>query len=239
MGIQLVGRALVHWAPHISDRAFRVLIRMACTALDQEKDGQPPNIFFGGRDLLAMSFRAERGGTDESTHRTVRRAVVELVDVGAIERVVEAKRGTNGVYRLLLDAVPKTSGLRTPESGIKRTPDPELRTPGSGVPDSGVRNKTDSGLQGSKPRTPADPPRNKEEQPNPQENTKEEVVDLRTAVTVVCAPEAIAENPIDPLPPKCPHGLTARRHPDGTSSCALCRRTERQSPNVLPFRRPA
>jgi DNA-binding transcriptional regulator YhcF (GntR family) len=64
--------------------------------------------------------------------------------------------------------------------------------------------------------------------------------DLSTAVTVV-AREAVDEDPIDSLPVKCSHGLTARLLPNGTSSCALCRREARaaSSPNVIPFRRPA
>lgn len=64
--------------------------------------------------------------------------------------------------------------------------------------------------------------------------------DLRTDVTAV-AREAVAEDPIDSLPVKCSHGLAARRLPNGTSSCALCRRADQSaaSPNVIPFRRPA
>lgn len=174
MGAQLVSLVLVRWAPHISDRAFRVLVRMAHTALDADVKGRSAGMYYGGRDLLAMTLRAERGGTDEAAHRTVRRAISELLEVGAIERITAAKRGTTGAYRLRLEAPVKAPVPRSLETA---------------VPVSRDRNKTDSGLQGSELRTPADPLRNQEEPSNPKEPTEEIALDLDTALTVARANE--------------------------------------------------
>jgi hypothetical protein len=100
MGAQLVNKALAHWT-HVSDRAFRLLIRMAVTALDKPKDGKPASIYFGGRELLAMTLRTDKG-SDRSRYRVVARALAELVDAGAIERADSGRQGHNAVYRLTL-----------------------------------------------------------------------------------------------------------------------------------------
>lgn len=128
MGVQLTAAALATWAPHVSDRAFRVLIRMSATALDKPSNGQPAGQYFGGMDLLAMTLRPERGGTKESAHRTVRRALTELVKVGAIESVERGRRGARAVYKLTLDNDP-----------------PGLQSPPIWTPESS--NDADSGLQ--------------------------------------------------------------------------------------------
>src|SRR4051812_49097393 len=83
MGATLVTQVLAHWS-HVSDRAFRVLVRMAVTALDKPQNGNPANIYRGGRELLAMSLR-NKGGTDRTRFRSVAEAVAELTDAGAIE----------------------------------------------------------------------------------------------------------------------------------------------------------
>ena len=47
MGAYLVGFALANWS-HVPDRAFRVLVRMALTALDYPNGDQPADLYFGG-----------------------------------------------------------------------------------------------------------------------------------------------------------------------------------------------
>lgn len=107
MGANLVSQVLAHWT-HVSDRAFRVLTRMAVTALDKPRDGKPANVYFAGRELLAMSLRSD-GGTEQSRFRIVARVVAELVQQGAIERIDGGRTGHNAVYRLTL------GGLDRPE----------------------------------------------------------------------------------------------------------------------------
>jgi hypothetical protein len=142
MGASLVGAAFARWT-HVSDTAFRVLIRMALTALDSPSaDGKnPAATYWGGRDLLAMSLRrAWPEGDDERSanarkniHRDVRRALGELVKEGAIE-VLDTGRavrqGNRQVYRLCLlpgyqegSKSPSEEGVRTPSSeGVISTP---------------------------------------------------------------------------------------------------------------------
>lgn len=100
MGANLVTQVLAHWT-HVSDRAFRVLTRMAVTALDKPKDGKPANIYHGGRELLAMSLRSGKGSMD-TRYRSVKRAVAELSEAGAIQHLRSGWAGQNAVYRLTL-----------------------------------------------------------------------------------------------------------------------------------------
>lgn len=60
----------------------------------------------------------------------------------------------------------------------------------------------------------------------PTDHTAAEVLTNLT-VSRTSGPE---DHEIDPLPGKCSHGLTARKRPDGTVSCALCRISARLSP---------
>src|SRR6185369_3700840 len=98
---------LTRWAPLVSDRAFRILTRMAHTALDTPNDNMPAGIFTGGRELLALTLHAERNGTQEAAYRTVKRAIAELIEVGAIERTNNAFTGRRGCYRLTLENRPR------------------------------------------------------------------------------------------------------------------------------------
>lgn len=78
MGARLVSQVLARWT-HVSDRAFRVLVRMALTALDEPNNGTPASVYFGGRDLLAMTLRRERGGDLDTAYKTVKRAIADLI----------------------------------------------------------------------------------------------------------------------------------------------------------------
>lgn len=100
MGASLVARVLTSWT-HVSDRAFRVLVRMALTALDKPTEDTPADHYFAGRELLAMALRSD-GGTEQSRFRVVARVVAELVEAGAIERTDSGRTGHNAVYRLTL-----------------------------------------------------------------------------------------------------------------------------------------
>lgn len=113
MGATLVGLALAHWT-HVSDRAFRVLIRMALTALDEPKGDRPAATYFAGRELLATALRSEKA-SERSRNRTVALVVAELLEVGAIERADSGRTGHNAVYRLTLDTV--KAARKDPDQG--------------------------------------------------------------------------------------------------------------------------
>lgn len=132
MGAQLVALVLTRWT-HLPDTAFRILIRMALTALDAKTEGRdgrppnPPNLYFGGRDPLAMSLRREFPTGDSEAARKarkniygdVRKATAELIKAGAIELVDTGRvirHGHAQTYRLTL-APFMTGGVLSPPSG--------------------------------------------------------------------------------------------------------------------------
>lgn len=108
MGANLVMQVFAGWT-HVSDRAFRVLVRMAVTALDNPGKGQAAGIYHGGRELLAMSLRSDKGSAD-TRYRAVKRAVAELTEAGAIEHLATGWAGQNAVYRLTLNRSKAASG---------------------------------------------------------------------------------------------------------------------------------
>lgn len=103
MGAQLVSLMLAHWAPQLNDRCFRVLTRMALTALDRDQGLTPAAHYFGGEELLILTLKAERDGSEAAARRTVRRAIADLIALGAIERVTKGYPGHNAVFKLLLE----------------------------------------------------------------------------------------------------------------------------------------
>lgn len=219
MGARLVTLVLMRW-PHVSDRAFRVLVRMAHTALDEPGQGTPAHLYFGGRDLLADVLRSD--GDRDTVYRTVKRAIAELVEAGAIERVAAGRAGRHAVYRMTLagarsiDTQPVDNPATPPRQG-------DTSSPPEGDTSDPPQGDTSSPVRG----TPAVPPRNHEEPLKELEEERKTVV--RTAVTGTRARET-AQTPIpaadaaERLPGRCPHGLTSRRRPDGRPSCAICRR---------------
>jgi hypothetical protein len=158
MGASLVVQVLASWS-HLSDRAFRVLVRMAVTALDKPQNGQPANIYRAGRDLLAMTLRSE--GSAETRYRAVKRAVAELTEAGAIEHVKTGWAGQNAVYRLTLD---RSKPIRM--GGCNDHP-----MGGPTDPPMGGRSATEWGVAGT-------PPRNQEDLE--EERAEEEVALPRT-----------------------------------------------------------
>jgi hypothetical protein len=157
MGAELVGLALAHWT-HVSDRAFRVLVRMSLTALDKPNRGRPAAVYLGGRELLAMTLRSDKG-SPETRYRIVKRALAELSEAGAIQHLKPGWAGQNAVYRLTLDRA-GMGGRTSPPVG------------GQIGPPMGGRSGTEWGV-------PQTPPRNQEELQ--EEPTEEPGVDLRTA----------------------------------------------------------
>jgi hypothetical protein len=169
MGANLVTQVLAHWSD-LSDRAFRVLIRMAVTALDNPSNGRPAAVYHGGRELLAMSLRSEKG-TMRTRYRAVAKAVAELTEAGAIDHLATGWAGQNAVYKLTLD---RSGGSRM--GGPKDHPKGGSTDHPMDVP---------SGTEWVVPETT---PRNQEEPL--KEREEEEMADLRTAVTLALEPRA-------------------------------------------------
>jgi hypothetical protein len=205
MGASLVVQVLANWS-HLSDRAFRVLVRMAVTALDKPQNGQPAAIYHGGRELLAMSLRS-KGGTDRTRYRSVAEAVAELTDAGAIQHLAIGWAGQNAVYRLTLSNV-KAEGMGGPRA---HPVDGSIAHP-MDVP------------TGTKRMGPGHTPRNQEDL---QEERAEEEVGL--SQTTSHPPRATA--PPIPTPSRCPtHDIPLKPRTDGKQACGFCRREQRAGP---------
>lgn len=109
MGTRLVDLVLGRWTG-VSDRGFRCLIRMARMALDDPTSDTPAEHYFGGHELLAMTFRrqfptAKDAAAEKlraSRLRDVRTAIAELKKASAIDEVGRTPGGRR-VYRLHLD----------------------------------------------------------------------------------------------------------------------------------------
>jgi hypothetical protein len=172
VGAELVSLALAHWT-HVSDRAFRVLIRMSLTALDKPNKGRPAAVYHGGRELLAMTLRSKKG-TVRTQNRMVQEALAELSEQGAIRHLQSGWAGQKAVYRLTLDPVSKGVPHAHPVGGPTAHP--------MGVP------------TGTKRVCPTHTPRNQEE---PLEELAEETRgDLGTAAHAPRATGADPENVI-------------------------------------------
>lgn len=163
MGANLVTQVLAHWT-HVSDRAFRVLVRMAVTALDSPSKGQSAGIYHGGRELLAMSLRSEKGSA-ETRYRAVKRAIAELTEAGAIEHLATGWAGQNAVYRLT---------LKRSES----PPDADEMGGLIGPPKGGPTSPPMGGPSGPKRGASEAPPRNHEEPI--EERSEEEEAEVST-----------------------------------------------------------
>lgn len=188
MGMKLVGLALTKWAPHVPDRAFRVLLRMAATALDEPTDKYPAATFFGGKDVLLSVMRAERHGTMASMEKALGRAIADLVELGAVERLNKPRAGTRGEYRLTLFGAIHIDG-RAVDNPVEKQIQPD--THGGAQPDtSGPQPDTHRGAQpdtsGYLSPTPTGGPRNKEEelQEELEEQPQKNAADLVEPVTV-------------------------------------------------------
>lgn len=207
MGANLVAQVLAHWT-HVSDRAFRVLVRMAVTALDKEMNGNPPNIYHAGRELLAMSLRSDKG-TADTRYRAVKRAVAELTEAGAIEHLATGWAGQNAVYRLTLQRT-KTISAKDPEI-------PEMGGPTS-PPLGGPTSPPMGGLCTLTRGAPEAPPRSSEE-------LQEELAEEKHGSSETASHPPRAK----PTPDRCPTHTFVRLKPrtDGIEPCAMCRQEQR------------
>lgn len=125
MGARLVTLVLARWT-HVSDRAFRLLVRMAHTALDEPgAGGAPAGVYFGGRELLALTLRAQ-GGSTQTRYREVRTVLAELADAGAIERVHDGRPGSRAAYRLSLNDARGIDASAVDDAGDRRTVEGEI-----------------------------------------------------------------------------------------------------------------
>ncbi len=231
MGASNALAAFVKYAGKVPPKSLNVLVYMALVSKDT--DERP---WYGqGHAALAVHALGRPGPSTEGDIRAVERAVAPLLgDALIVDRKAAVRiDGPNTVrYRLNLTG---TAHVRQKVSDVKDAQDPPRPTES----DPHARHFSESRptLSGTHARQKLS---DRGDTRRHEELEEEENKDLRTDVTAV-AREAVAEDPIDSLPVKCSHGLTARRLPNGTLSCALCRRDERAaaSPNVIPFRRPA
>jgi hypothetical protein len=110
MGIQLANVVSVSWA-HLPERQFKILMRMALTALDSPNGkGQPARVYFGGWEALSLALARdvpdEDDPRDEAKRRRRRlcREVSEvtsaLVTAGAIKPQETARRGHQQTWKL-------------------------------------------------------------------------------------------------------------------------------------------
>lgn len=210
MGARLVTVVLMRWT-NLSDIEFRVLVRMAHTALDERSGAIPAATYFGGHELLAATLKSE-GGKAGTLERRVRKAVTGLVAAGAVERVNRGRSGVNQVYRLTLEGAQKI-GTDGSAAEVQQGPGDPVQ--------QGPEGPTEEGPVDPDYRAPGDLPRNQEE---PLEELYEERSnDLRTDLT-----EARA-SPCELHP-----SMIGGTREDGTAACPFCRRQAR-SPTKPSF----
>lgn len=106
MGARLVGAALnPHWST-LTDREARVLLLMAHTAHDVGTEHRARAEYWAGHDPIILSLFGdlEPGTTAWATAaKKVQRAIARLVELGAIERVEQGRRGHRARYRITLN----------------------------------------------------------------------------------------------------------------------------------------
>jgi len=196
---------LARWT-HVSDRAFRVLVRMAHTALDKPGKGRPAAVYHGGRELLAMSLRGDKG-SPQTRYRAVQRAVAELSEAGAIRPLKSGWAGQNAVYRLTLD-------------GARAVDEPGRMGGQISHPEGGQFSHPMGGPSGSEWVVLETTPRNQEEPVIGA--SEEEGAGVGTTSHPPRASRSDENRP--PKPTHCGHGLKITARGDGRPSCAFCRR---------------
>ena len=116
MGARLIAEVLANFND-VGYDAYRLLVRMAHTALDEDTKDRPARLYFGGRDVLAETIRDDLPAEPTSKERKnayadVRRALRVLVEAGAVERANSAHTGERQVYRLTLKRNPDFAPTR-------------------------------------------------------------------------------------------------------------------------------
>lgn len=122
MGIELVKLVSLHGAS-LSGNAFKVLNRMAMTALDSPKDGRPDRLYFNGWEPLAMALGYADGDVSHGSpgFQGVKRALATLRKEGFVEPLGEARAGTRQTYRVCVGLA--SGGQKViPSGGRKVTP---------------------------------------------------------------------------------------------------------------------
>lgn len=220
MGASLVAQVLARWT-HVSDRAFRVLVRMAVTALDKPKDGKPANIYHGGRELLAMALRTD-GGSADTRYRAVKRAVAELSEAGAIQHIQSGWAGRNAVYRLTLGATDSVADDDPEADGMGGLIDP---------PEGGLFDPPNGGPVNDNKGGGSSPPKEHEDQEDMERAEEKAGVDPSTT----SHPPRENDAPI-PTSDRCPnHHIRLTPRFDGMQPCPLCRKgVPASDPPVAP-----
>ena len=143
--------------------AFDVLVAMAASSLDKPKSpdrlapGKQAQVYFGGRDLLAVRALGYPPGSTRTkgvAHRGVQRACARLVQVGAIVMLNPPSPGNPTRWGLVLDGtekwavraarpLPETLWESIPEMANNGPPEPELDVPMATVSDVAGRSAND------------------------------------------------------------------------------------------------
>lgn len=118
MGYRLANVVSVTWA-HLPERQFKVLMRMALTALDTPSTkGQPAHVYFGGWEVMSLALARDvpdDDGTPEATRirrnlcSEVTKITGALVAAGAIKPSENARRGHQQSFLLTLSTVQTVS----------------------------------------------------------------------------------------------------------------------------------
>lgn len=127
MGVRLVGMTYhPHWSQTLTYAEARALGAMALSALDNTQGDRPADLYFGGEEALVLALDGDLPDVGTATYRTrtkaVQTIVKRLLEVRAIERVTEGRRGQRAVYRLTLSSyqqpalpVDNVTPIRTPK----------------------------------------------------------------------------------------------------------------------------
>lgn len=121
MGAANAVSAYVEWSDQLSPLARLVLVRMALTALDEDKTKR----YYGGRAVLLESMGRRRPHTD-ADNRALARVIYELTTAGAIQREQRGRPGKFACYRLNLLPTGRPEGQpgEYPEVDEYTDPDP-------------------------------------------------------------------------------------------------------------------
>lgn len=225
MGMKLVGLVIAKWAPHMPDRAYRVLSRMAFSALDDPRGDTPAATYTGGREPLIAVMQDSEKRNPEALDKAIQRSIKQLIQLGAIERVNRAGPGQRAIYRLTLNAAIRIDGDKIRPEKWGTPSDPQWGTP------SDPQNPIMGDTQVKKWGTPSDPPRRTKE--FKEEQIKREVADLRGPVTL--ARDAGEENSVEKKCDNedCEFGYrfdASKPKGQRNTRCEICRPT-----NVIPI----
>lgn len=223
MGAQLVGLVLANHSS-LSDRAFRLAVRMAHSALDTPNGkGQPAGVYFGGWELLALTLGRKPEELDKNhspktwarAKETVRRATQELVRAGIVEPLGPAYSGRRQAYRLHL------TGSAASAAAVDNAPVDETQrgtatgplwatATGALLPGMGHRHGGERGTATGAPR--------KDEEPGTDEDVSQEPPLTFAASTPERARGAVDDDEVQPV------RVTGAGAPRGADACRAAMR---------------